>query len=139
MNEIDLFGEPAPAPALAELAAAINAEHQAAERTARKAIEHAKAAGDKLLLAKAQVAHGQWLPWLSTNCPALAVRLDAADVAAIYEAYKERNWTQQTLARELKIARPTLSNVLNRREAPSAELAKRIRVFLEKPIPEYPE
>ena len=65
--------------------------------------------------------------------------LDAASVAAIYEAYKERNWTQQTLARELKIARPTLSNVLNRREAPSAELAKRIRAFLEKPIPECPE
>ena len=65
--------------------------------------------------------------------------LDAATVAAIYEAYKERNWTQQTLARELKIARPTLSNVLNRREAPSAELAKRIRAFLEKPIPKnYP-
>jgi len=62
--------------------------------------------------------------------------LDAATIAAIYEAYKERNWTQQTLARELKIARPTLSNVLNRREAPSAELAKRIRAFLEKPIPE---
>ena len=65
--------------------------------------------------------------------------LDAATVAAIYEAYKERNWTQQTLARELKIARPTLSNVLTRREAPSAELAKRIRAFLEEPIPEnYP-
>ena len=65
--------------------------------------------------------------------------IDTATVAAIYEAYKERNWTQQTLARELKIARPTLSNVLNRREAPSAELAKRIRAFLEKPIPACPE
>ncbi len=65
--------------------------------------------------------------------------LDAATVAAIYAAYKERNWTQQSLARELKIAQPTLSNVLNRREAPSAELAKRIRAFLEKPIPECPE
>ena len=65
--------------------------------------------------------------------------IDTATVAAIYEAYKERNWTQQSLARELKIARPTLSNVLNRREAPSAELAKRIRAFLEKPIPACPE
>ncbi len=65
--------------------------------------------------------------------------IDTATVAAIYEAYRERNWTQQTLARELKIARPTLSNVLNRREAPSAELAKRIRAFLEKPIPACPE
>ena len=76
MNDlaVDLFGEPAPAPSLAELAAAINAEHQAAERTARKAIEHAKAAGEKLLLAKAQVEHGQWLPWLSAHCPELADR-----------------------------------------------------------------
>lgn len=62
--------------------------------------------------------------------------LDAVTVAAIYEAYKERNWTQQTLARELKIARPTLSNVLNKREPPSAELAKRIRAFLDSPPPD---
>ena len=74
MNDLDPFGEPAPAPGLAELAAAINADHAAAERTARKALEHARAAGDKLLLAKAQVEHGQWLPWLSTHCPDLAVR-----------------------------------------------------------------
>ena len=74
MNEIDLFGEPIPVASLGELAAAINAEHQAAERTARTALDHARAAGDKLLLAKAQVEHGQWLPWLSAHCPAVAVR-----------------------------------------------------------------
>lgn len=77
MNEIDLFGGDAlssSGPALAALAAEINAEHDAAENHARKAIEHARAAGDKLLLAKAGVAHGQWLPWLSANCPRLAER-----------------------------------------------------------------
>lgn len=68
-NTADLF----PA-ALATLATEINAEHEAAERTARKAIDHARAAGYRLLLAKAQVDHGQWLPWLSANCPALAAR-----------------------------------------------------------------
>ena len=75
MNDlaIDLFGNE-PGPALATLAAEINAEHDAAERTARTAIDHARAAGERLLLAKAQVAHGQWLPWLSANCPAVAVR-----------------------------------------------------------------
>ena len=74
MNDvaIDLFGDTAPA--LATLAAEINAEHDAAERTARTAIDHARAAGDRLLLAKARVAHGQWLPWLATNCPAIADR-----------------------------------------------------------------
>jgi DNA-binding XRE family transcriptional regulator len=59
--------------------------------------------------------------------------LDAATVAAIYEAYKSRNWTQATFAKELKIARPTLSNVLNGKEAPSAGLANRIRAFLDSP------
>ena len=74
MNEIDLFGDPLPVASLVELAAAINAEHAAAERTARTALDHARAAGEKLLLAKAQVEHGQWLPWLSAHCPAVAVR-----------------------------------------------------------------
>lgn len=60
--------------------------------------------------------------------------LDAATVTAIYNGYKARNWTQATLAKELKVARPTLSNVLNGREAPSPELAARIRAFLDSPI-----
>ena len=74
MNDLNLFGEPIPVASLGELAAAINAEHQAAERTARTALDHARAAGDKLLQAKAQFDHGQWLPWLSANCPDIAVR-----------------------------------------------------------------
>lgn len=59
--------------------------------------------------------------------------LDAVTVAAVYHAYHARYWTQETLAKELKVARPTLSNVLNRREAPSCELAARIRAFLDSP------
>ncbi len=62
--------------------------------------------------------------------------LDAATIAAVYNAYKARNWTQATLAKELKIARPTLSNVLTGKESPSVDLAKRIRAFLETPVPE---
>lgn len=83
---VDLFGDPPPALSLATLAAAINAEHAAAERTARKAIGHAIAAGEKLLLAKAHVDHGQWLPWLSANCPALSAR-----TARVYMQLA-RNW-----------------------------------------------
>lgn len=60
--------------------------------------------------------------------------LDAATVAAVYHTYHARNWTQATLAKTLKVARPTLSNVLNGREAPSVELAARIRAFLDSPI-----
>jgi phage N-6-adenine-methyltransferase len=59
---------------LADLAAGINADHEAAERTARTALEYARSAGEKLLTAKGQVQHGQWLPWLADNCPRLATR-----------------------------------------------------------------
>lgn len=72
-HSLELFSSNA-GPALATLAAEINAEHEAADGHARKAIEHARAAGDKLLLAKAGVAHGQWLPWMAANCPKVSIR-----------------------------------------------------------------
>ncbi len=67
---------------LAVLAARIREEHDAAEAAkgaavvaARKGIEHALAAGELLLEAKAQVPHGQWLPWLAENCPTISERM----------------------------------------------------------------
>lgn len=60
--------------ALAELAAGIRAEHTAALSAVKKGVEHAKAAGELLNRAKAMCGHGQWLPWLATNCPDLGVR-----------------------------------------------------------------
>ena len=68
------------------LSGAINAEHDAAERTARRAIDHARSAGEKLLMAKAQVGHGQWLSWVSANCPALSARTARAYMQL------SRNW-----------------------------------------------
>ena len=62
------------APSLDALAAAINDDHEAVEHMARSTLDRARAAGDKLLQAKSQVAHGQWLPWLAANCPRLATR-----------------------------------------------------------------
>jgi hypothetical protein len=56
-----------PAEDLAALAHAINAEHGAGEAAARKGLEHFRAAGEKLLKAKAQCGHGKWLPWLKAN------------------------------------------------------------------------
>ena len=82
----DLFPAPLPVESLATLATQINQAHADAERTARTAIEHARAAGDKLLLAKAQVEHGQWLPWLAANCPAVAARTASAYMRI------SRNW-----------------------------------------------
>ncbi len=49
------------------LATEINAEHQAAFGKAREALEHARRAGELLLLAKAEVEHGQWKNWLTVN------------------------------------------------------------------------
>jgi hypothetical protein len=56
-----------PAEDLAALAHAINAEHGAGEAATRKGLEHFRAAGEKLLRAKAQCGHGKWLAWLAAN------------------------------------------------------------------------
>jgi hypothetical protein len=53
--------------ALADLAARANAEHAAYEATQSAAIAHAIACGEALNEAKAQLPHGEWLPWLREN------------------------------------------------------------------------
>jgi Protein of unknown function (DUF3102) len=51
---------------LVDLAARINAEHEAAGGALKHSLQHAFAAGELLLEAKQQLKHGQWLPWLET-------------------------------------------------------------------------
>jgi hypothetical protein len=53
---------------LPELAARIKAEHEACTAALKRGIEHAVAAGKLLIEAKAQLPHGQWLPWLREHC-----------------------------------------------------------------------
>jgi hypothetical protein len=53
---------------LANLAAQIRQEHQAATLAIRRGCEHAIAAGRLLIEAKGQVPHGQWLRWLKEHC-----------------------------------------------------------------------
>src|ERR1700738_3377055 len=53
---------------LADLAARINAEHEAAGGALKHSLQHAIAAGELLLEAKDQLKHGQWLPWLRDHC-----------------------------------------------------------------------
>ncbi len=57
---------------LADLAARINAEHEAANAVLQQGLQHAVAAGRLLIEAKAQVKvhRGHWLPWLKANCTA---------------------------------------------------------------------
>jgi hypothetical protein len=54
--------------ALADLAARIKIEHEAAAGALKRTLTHAMAAGDLLLEAKAQLKHGEWLPWLEARC-----------------------------------------------------------------------
>ena len=61
------MGSLTPAADLARLARRINAAHAAAERSFRAGLEHARAAGALLAAAKAQLGHGEWLPWLRAN------------------------------------------------------------------------
>jgi len=51
---------------LADLAARIRTEHEATAASLKSGLEHAMAAGDLLIEARAQLKHGQWLPWLET-------------------------------------------------------------------------
>jgi hypothetical protein len=52
---------------LKALAEQIEAEHQAGEKATQRGLEHYRAAGEKLLQAKAKVKRGEWLPWLKAN------------------------------------------------------------------------
>jgi ribosomal protein L37AE/L43A len=52
---------------ISTIADEIRREHQACERDAKSAVEHAIRAGGLLIEAKAQVKHGEWLTWLAQN------------------------------------------------------------------------
>jgi hypothetical protein len=54
---------------LADLAARINAEHEAVLHSMKSGLEHAIVAGNLLSEAKAHVPHDHWLPWLREHCP----------------------------------------------------------------------
>jgi len=54
---------------LPDLAASISEEHEQAERALRDGLLHAIRAGELLLEAKREVAHGEWENWLQANVP----------------------------------------------------------------------
>ena len=62
------FGRIEQSNSLADLAARIHQQHDAASNALKSAVDHAIAAGELLLQAKEQLKHGTWLPWLQANC-----------------------------------------------------------------------
>lgn len=72
---------------LATLAREINKESAAVEQSLKAGLDHARRAGDLLMRAKAQLAHGEWLPWLAANCTL------SARTAQAYMRIA-RNWTE---------------------------------------------
>jgi hypothetical protein len=68
MSEFSM-GAASAAPTLAELADGIHEDLAGIQADDRAALAKAIAAGEKLIRAKALVAHGEWLPWLEQNFP----------------------------------------------------------------------
>src|SRR5215831_7737983 len=61
--------------AMDDLATRINAAHEAVMTAAQAVVLRAFEAGELLAQQKAQLDHGQWLPWLAQNCPAIHPRM----------------------------------------------------------------
>jgi hypothetical protein len=53
---------------LLDLGAQVKAQHEASVAASKRLVEHAMVAGDLLIEAKAQLKHGEWLPWLTEHC-----------------------------------------------------------------------
>jgi hypothetical protein len=53
---------------LLDLGAQVKAQHEASVAASKRVVEHAMVAGDLLIEAKAQLEHGEWLPWLRDQC-----------------------------------------------------------------------
>jgi hypothetical protein len=53
---------------LAVVAERINHLHDLAEEHKTSAVVYAAQCGEQLLIAKAGVHHGEWLPWLERHC-----------------------------------------------------------------------
>jgi hypothetical protein len=95
---------PQPPAVLPDLSASIEAEHLAAHRAARTALEHAVRCGALLLEAKASVGHGGWRDWVKAHLS--------------FGERQERNYRR--LAREVPKLREQIGNgvaVLSLRDA----------------------
>jgi len=59
---------------LSDLCSQINNHHKRALNLANSSLEYALKCGQALVDAKAQLSHGEWIPWLRDNCPDICTR-----------------------------------------------------------------
>jgi hypothetical protein len=59
---------------LRDLCCQINNHHRRVQTLANSSIEYALKCGQALVDAKAQLSHGEWIPWLRDNCPGISPR-----------------------------------------------------------------
>jgi hypothetical protein len=67
MTTAAVLTEIGPSNSLTDLRERLKVEHAAVNGAMNESLIHAMAAGDILIEAKAQLKHGQWLPWLKTS------------------------------------------------------------------------
>lgn len=79
------------------LAAEIMSEHDKATRAGQAFVQHALEAGNRLIEAKALVAHGEWQNWLTANVPDVSMRTAQRYMRAAENAGKNDNVSFPTL------------------------------------------
>jgi hypothetical protein len=110
---------------LADLAARIRAEHEACGTALRRGLEHAIAAGELLIQAKDQLAHGQWLPWLREHCQ-IPERTAQLYMRLARHLPEIRNVADSTLTEAVSlIAKPTVAEAISDAEpGPAGQLER---------------
>jgi hypothetical protein len=99
---------------LVALAGEINAAHEAREKARRKGLEHYRRAGEKLLQAKEQVGHGNWLKWVKES-------LKFSD----RKARRYMEWAKTDAASDLEVQEAEWRRVSGHPEAERAEAKDR--------------
>lgn len=120
---------PALPASLSQMALQINSEHDSTEANARASIRHARSAGELLRQVKAQVGHGNWLPWIQEHCH--FSERTARAYMRIAERWVELSKRQHVADLSLREGLRLLSNVDEAKECGSDEIPYDGRSLLE--------
>ncbi|MBK8752953.1 MAG: hypothetical protein IPL99_15565 [Candidatus Competibacteraceae bacterium] len=105
----------------------INLEHQLANSKANEAVQHATNCGLMLLQVKASLAHGEWLPWLTTEIESGRLKVKARQTRSYMQL--AANWQRDANLIEAPSIRAALE-LLSDKE-PDTEQADLIPVDVE--------